>query len=184
VNDIDVVGNWPGVHRLEQRKRRMRIEDLGLAGVFQCEPDLQAVRGRRDIRAERTRLRDLADGGVIGDGDDVNLRIERRADIAVFAVRRENLHSRPVRRDYPGFFLEGRAVEHQDIIFTADGDPDFLAIGREKSLVRRAADISDVLHRICRRVDETDGIRSDRDNGERVTVGREAHAVHQDLSLV
>ena len=35
-----------------------------------------------------------ADDRVIGDGDDDGLRIERRADVAVFAVGREDLHAR------------------------------------------------------------------------------------------
>jgi hypothetical protein len=37
---------------------------------------------------------------------------------------------------------------------------------------------------IGRRIDEAHGIRADRDDGERVMIRREAHAVCQDLSLV
>ena len=37
----------------------------------------------------------LADDLVVGDGDDVGLGSERRADVAVFAVRREDRHARP-----------------------------------------------------------------------------------------
>jgi hypothetical protein len=49
---------------------------------------------------------------VVGDGDDIGLRHERRADIAVFPIRREDRHARAVRNNDPRLFLVGRTVEH------------------------------------------------------------------------
>jgi hypothetical protein len=63
---------------------------------------------------------DFADDLMVGNGDDGGLRRERRADIAVFPVRRENRHARPVRNDDPRLFLIGRAIEHGEC---ADASP-------------------------------------------------------------
>jgi len=41
--------------------------------------------------------------------------------------------------------LKTLAVEYGDVILAANGDPDLLAIGREKRLVRRATDYGSVL---------------------------------------
>ena len=170
--------------RLDQVERRLGVEHLRLADVLEREPHLLAVRRRRDVRAERAFLLHLRDDLVIGDGDDVGLRIERRADVAVFAVGREDLHARAVRRGDAGLLRERLRIEHGDIVLAAHGDPDFLAVGREERLVRRAADIGHVLHRIGRGVDEGHRIRADRDHRERPVIRRVAHAVHQHLPLV
>ena len=52
VDDVDVVGDRAGVEDLQRVEWRVGVEDLRLAGVLQGEPDLLAVRRRRDIRAE------------------------------------------------------------------------------------------------------------------------------------
>jgi hypothetical protein len=57
------------------------------------------------------------------------------------------------------------AVEHVDVVLAAHRHPDLLAVGREEGLVRRAADIGDVLDRVGRGVDEGDGVGADRDHG-------------------
>ena len=96
----------------------------------------------------------LADDPVIGDGYDVGLRRERRADVTVFAVGRENRHARPVGNDDPRLFLVGRAVEHRDVVLAAHGAQTSLpSVGKER-LVRRAPDIGDVLYIIGRGIDE------------------------------
>ena len=67
------------------------------------------------------------------------------------------------------------------MVLAAHGDPNLFAIRREEGLVRRPPDIRDVLHRVGRGVDERDRVRADRDDGEGATIGRETHAVHQQL---
>ena len=111
-------------------------------------------------------------------------RIERRADVAVFAVRRENLHAGAGRNLDPRLFLKARSVEDRDVILAAYGDPDLLAVGREEGLMRRAADIGRVLHGVGRGVDEGHGIAADRDDRDRLVIGRVAHAVDEDLAFV
>jgi hypothetical protein len=138
-HDVDVVGDWPGVERFENRKGWTRIEDLGLAGILQREPDLIAVRCRRDVGAERTRLRHSTHDLVVGDGDDVRLGCKGRAHVAVFPVGREDRHAGAVGDVDPRLCFIGLAVQHVDVVFAADGDPDFLAGGREERLMRRTA---------------------------------------------
>src|SRR5262249_1940884 len=50
--NIDVVGDWTGVEGLQERKRRLRVEYLSLAGVFEGKPDLFAVRRCGDVGTE------------------------------------------------------------------------------------------------------------------------------------
>jgi len=80
----------------------------------------------------------------------------RSTNVAVLAIRREDLHARPGRGDDAGLFLEGLAVENINIVLAADRDPDFVTVRGEEGLVRSAADVSDVLHLVCRGVDEGD----------------------------
>ena len=75
-------------------------------------------------------------------------------------------------------------VENRDVVLAAHRDPDLAAVRGEEGLVRRTADIGHVLHRVGRGVDEGDRVRADRHDRERPVVGREAHAVHQDLTAV
>jgi len=108
---------------------------------------------------------------MIGHGDDRDFRIERRTDIAVFAVGGEDLHPRSVRHHDPRLFLVADGVEHGDIVLATHGHPDFLAVGRKEGFMRRAADIGRVLDHVGRGIDEGDGIRSDRDHGQRAVIG-------------
>jgi hypothetical protein len=126
----------------------------------------------------------VTDDLMIGDGDDHGLRIERGADITVFAVGRENLHARSRRYLDARLLLKILSVEHGDVILTADGDPDLLAIGREERLVRRAADIGGLPDRVGRGIDEGHGVAADRDHRNGLMVRREAHAVDKHLSLI
>src|SRR3546814_20243098 len=59
---------------------------------------------------------------------------------------------------------EGLAVEHGDVILAAHGDPDLVAVRREEGLMRRTADIGDVLHGIGRGIDERNRVAADRDD--------------------
>jgi hypothetical protein len=119
---------------------------------------LLAVGRGRDIRTEWTFLLDVPDDLMIRHRDDNGFRIERRTDIAVFSVRREDLHAGSAGNLDPGLLLIGFAIEHGDVILAADGDPDLVAVGREESFMRRAADIGCVLHRIGCGVDERHGV--------------------------
>src|ERR1700752_29742 len=143
-----------------------------------------AIRRRRDVRAERAILLDLRDDLVIIYGDDVGLWIEGRADIAVFAIGRENLHARTAGRDDAGLLCERLAVDYGDVVLAAYGDPDFAAIRREKGFVRRAADIGHMLDGVRCSVDEGHGIRSDRNHRERSMIRRIAQAMDENLTLV
>src|SRR5439155_1237690 len=104
------------------------------------------------------------------------------ATCSKFAVRREDRHSRIVWDLDPAPLLKALAVEHGDIVFAAHGHPDLLAVWRKERLMRRAADIAHILHRIRRGIDEADRVRSDRDHRKCAVIGRKPHAVHQQLA--
>ena len=144
----------------------------------------RSVRRRRDIRAEGARLLDRRGDLVTGDGDHVGDGIERRADVAVFAVGREDRHARTVRNDDPRLLFVSRAVKYRDVVLAADDHPYLTAIRRIERFVRRATDISYVLHTIGRSIDEVHRVRTDRDNSDGAMIGRKPHAVHQQLALV
>ena len=164
VNDVDVVGNRSGVERLQDGERRTGIKHLRLARILQGEPDLLAIRRRRNIGAERACLRDMPDDLVIGDADDHGLRRVGGADIAVCPIRGKDRHARPVGHDDTGFLRIGDWVDDGDVVLASHGHPDLLAIGREERLMGRTSDIGDVFHRIGCRVDEGHRIRSDGDD--------------------
>src|SRR6516225_1047021 len=109
-HDVDVIGDRASVQGLEQREGRLGIKYLGLTGVFEREPHLAAIRCRRKIGAEWAGLDDPPDEGMICHRDDYGLRVERRTDVAVFAVWRENLHPRTGRHLDPRSFHESASV--------------------------------------------------------------------------
>ncbi len=183
-HDINVVGDRTGVEGLQERKRWLPIEYLGLAGVLQGKPDLLAVRRCGDVRTEWARLRNLADNLVIGDGYNFGLRRKRGADIAVFTVGRENRHTRTVGNGDARLFLISRAVEYGDVVLAADDNPHFFAIHRKERFVWGAPNISNVLHAIGRGIDEDHRIRTNCDNRDSAMIRRKPHAMHQQLTLV
>src|ERR1700688_2770122 len=67
VDDVDVVGDRPGIDRFQHREWRLRVKHHGPADVFQREPDLLAVWRGGDVRTERAVLLDVADNLMIGD---------------------------------------------------------------------------------------------------------------------
>ena len=182
--DVDVVGDRAGVERLQDRERWLGIEHHDLADVLQRQPDLLAVGRRGDVGAERARLLDATDDLLRGGVDHHGLWCEARTDVTVFSVRRENRHAGAVGDGDARGRREGLAVEHLDIILAAHRDPDFATVGAEKRLMRRAPDIGRVLHGIGRGIDERHRVRTDRDRRQRLTIGREAHAVDKQLPLV
>ena len=102
------------------------------------------------------------------DGEPDSLAAAGNGSDAIFY---RNLHAGPGR--HLDAFLLGKVggVDDADIVLAAHGDPDLLSIRREERLVRRTADIGDVLDCVGRGVDERHRIRSDRDDGERLVVG-------------
>ncbi len=184
MGEVHVVGDRAGVDRLDQVEWRASVEHLCLASVLQSKPDLASVRCRGNVRAERAFLLDLRDDLVIGNGNDVGLRIERRADVAVFAVGRKDLHARTAGRDDAGLLHERPGVEHGDVVLAAYGDPDLPAVGREERFMRRAADIGHVLDGVRRGVDEAHRVRSDRNHCQRAMIGRISQAMDENLPLV
>jgi hypothetical protein len=60
-SEVDVIRDRTGVEYRERIERRSRVDNLRLAHVLQRQPDLGAIRCRRDIRAERRSLRDASD---------------------------------------------------------------------------------------------------------------------------
>ena len=64
-----MIGDRTCIDRLQHGERRARIEDHHFADVLEREPDLLAIRCRRDIRAERALLPDAADDPMIGHGN-------------------------------------------------------------------------------------------------------------------
>ena len=53
MHDVHVIGDRTRIESLQEREWRTCIEHLGLAHVLEREPDLLAVRRRREVRAER-----------------------------------------------------------------------------------------------------------------------------------
>ena len=171
MSEVHMVGDRARIDRLDQVERRPGIEHLRLANILEREPDLASVRCCRDVRTERALLLDLRDDLVIGNRNDVGFRVEGRADVAVFAVGREDLHAGTTRRSDAGILCERLAVNHGDIVLAAHGDPDLPAVGREERLMRRAANIGHMLHGIRGSVDKGHGIRSDRNHRQRPVIG-------------
>src|SRR5205807_9240278 len=92
-NDVDVIRDWTRVEHLEDLERRYPGKDHHLSDVLQGQPDLVALRCGGDVRAKGRLLFHLAHDLVIRDRDDVRLRREARAHVAVLAVRREDRHA-------------------------------------------------------------------------------------------
>ena len=168
VGEIDVVRDRPRVEGLQHRERRTGIEDHRLADVLQREPDLLAVRCRRNIGTERAGLGYPSDDLVIRHGDHNGLGVEGGADHRLRRpVAREGhggrsrAHHQDARDDDARLLLIAIAVEDGDVVLPADRDPDLLAVRGEEGLVRRPADVRDVLHRVGRSVDERHGVRAD-----------------------
>ena len=86
-------------------------------------------------------------------------------------------HARTICNDDPCLFFIGRTVEHGDVVLASHNDPDLLAVRGKERLVRRAPDVSDVLYRIGRSIDEVYGIRTDRDHRDRSMIRREPKAM-------
>src|SRR5262245_43635223 len=152
--EIDVVGDRTGFDRLDQVERRPCVEDLRLADVLQREPHLLTVRRCSDVRAERTFLLHPRHNLMVGDRHNNGLRIEGRANVAVFAVGRKNLHPGAGRCDDTGLFHEGLCIKHGDIIFATHRNPDFLTVRREERFVRRTTDIRYVFYGVGRSIDK------------------------------
>src|SRR6516225_6791862 len=111
-HEVDVIGERTSVQGLEQREGGPSIKHLGLADVFEREPHLAAVMCRRKLGEERTNMSDPDYEGMGCHRDDYGHRIERRTDVPVFAVWRENLHPRTGRHLDPRPFHESVPVEH------------------------------------------------------------------------
>ena|SRR5271165_4667683 len=84
----------------------------------------------------------------------------------------------------PRLCLVGRAVEYLDIVFPTHRHPDFCAVRCKERFVRRAPDVGYVLYRVGRSIDESDGIRADRDDVDGAAIGRKAQSVHQQLARI
>src|ERR671923_2769710 len=162
----------------------MGVKDHRLAGVFQREPDLLAVRRRRYVGTERADLGYSSDDLVICHGDHNGLRGEGGADIPILAVRREDLHAWAVRDSDTRLLFIGVTVKDGDIILAADRDPDLFAIWRKERLVRRPPNVGDILHSIRCGIDERDRVRADRNNREDAMIWWEPNAMHKHLSTV
>src|SRR3546814_19950257 len=105
---------------------------------------------------------------VIGHRDHVGFRIERRADIAVFAVGREDLHAGTGRHLDARLLGEGLAVEPGDVILAAHGAPDLVAVRRDEVLMRRTADLGYVIHGFGRGLVQHNTVAADQDAGTRL----------------
>src|SRR6476619_7814976 len=131
-HDIDVVGDRTGGGGLQEREWRLPVEHLGLAGVFQCKPDLLAVRRCGDVGTERASLRNPADDFVIGNGDDYGLWCKGGAEIAVFAVGGEDRHARTVGNGNPCLLRVSCAVKYGDVVLAAYDAPHLTTINSIK----------------------------------------------------
>ena len=130
-----MIGDWTSVEGLQEGERRLRVEDLCFAGVFQGKPDLLAVRRCGDVGTERARFHNPADNFVISNSDDFGLWCKGGADIAVFAVGGEDRHARTVGNGNPCLLRVSCAVQYGDVVLAADGDPNLPAIPRKERFV-------------------------------------------------
>src|SRR2546430_12927848 len=178
-NNVDVIGDGAGVDHFDNVEWRTRIEHHRLAYILERQPDLIAVRCRSDVGTERAFLPDMPDDLVPGSGNDNGFWAEAGADISIFAVGRENRHTRPIRHRDAGLFLKGLPVEDSDIILATYGDPNFFAVLRKEGFMRRAADIRYMLNSVRCRVDKRHGVRADRHHCERAMIRGKSHPVHQ-----
>src|SRR5215813_2861268 len=76
VREVDVVRDGSSVDRLQNRKRRARIEDHHFAHVLQREPHLGAIGRGSDVRAEGARLCNPADYLMVSNRNHHRLRTE------------------------------------------------------------------------------------------------------------
>ena len=75
-------------------------------------------------------------------------------------------------------------VSYGDVVLATHRYPGFAAVRSEERLMRRASDIGCVLHPIGCGVDKRHRVRGDRDDCERLAIGREAETMDEYLSLV
>src|SRR5258707_3871346 len=183
-NDVDVIGDGAGVDHLDHVEWRPCIERYRLAYILERQPHLIAVRCRSDIGAERAFLLDTPDDVVRASGNDDGFWAEAGADISIFAVGREDRHAGTIRHRDTGLLLKALAVEDGYIVLAAYGDPNFFAIRRKEGLMRRAADIGNVLNSVCCGIDKCHGVGADRHRCERTMIGRKSHPVHQQLPSI
>ena len=155
-NEIYVVSDCASSDRLQDTKRWTRLKRHHLAAVLERQPDLRSVGRRGNVGAEWALLLDTTDDRPAADCNDDSFGREAGADIAILPVRRKDCHARAVGHFDPVDLGIAARVEHCDIVFAADGDPDFASVGREERFMRRAPHISRVLDQICRRIDEGD----------------------------
>ena len=71
-----------------------------------------------------------------------------------------------------------------DIVFATHRHPDLSAVRCKERFVRRAPDVGYVLYSVSRSIDESDGIRANRDDIEGAAIGRKTQPVHQQLALI
>src|SRR5262249_26820122 len=89
-----MIGDRSGAEPRQHIKRWAAVEDLDFANVFQREPNLGAIGGHSDVRAERAVLGHAPHDLMIGQRNNHRLWRERRADISKTTVRGKNLHAR------------------------------------------------------------------------------------------
>ncbi len=136
VGKIHVVGDRSGLQQRLLLKRRPGVEHLRFAGIFERDPDFVILRAQRNVGAERAALRQSVDHRVTCRVDHIKLRHEAGADESVMAVRAEDGHARTVGGFNAPRFFHLCGINHGDIIFSAHGDPELMAVRREERFMR------------------------------------------------
>ena len=80
------------------------------------------------------------------------------------------MHTGSVRNDDARLLVVRRGIDDRHVALASYTDPHLFSVRCEERLVRRATDVSRVLHRIRRGIDERDGIGANRNDRDRAMV--------------
>src|SRR6476659_2488475 len=116
--------------------------------------------------------------------DDGEFRHEAGTHKGVLAVRTEHGHARTIGHFDTAYLLHLGGIDHRHVILAAHCYPKLTSIRSEEWFVRRSTDVHDAFNFICRCIDQSYRIGSDRHYSERLGIGRVSESMHKKLPLV
>src|SRR4030095_1336936 len=102
----------------------------------------------------------------------------------ILAVRPEHGHAWTVGQFDALRLLHPRGINYRYVIFTAHRYPKLTSIRGEECFMWRSTDVHDAYNFVCRRVNQSYRIRSDRNDSQRLAVGRITESVNKKLPLI
>ena len=81
-------------------------------------------------------------------------------------------------------FLHSDGINYRDVVFAAHRHPQLASVRSEECFMRRTAHVNHAFNFVRRGVDQSDGIRSHRDNSQRLGIGRVTESVNKKLPFV